>query len=367
LEIHWIAEPAKLRSGTEGRSRSARILVGLLAEPTAPYARAVTPVDRSLDPLESPPAGEADAIARLIHLTAEQVDEQSRVGPTPRGGHSKAHGTVRARLNIAAEIPPPLAVGLFARPGSHAAWVRFSNAWGSVRPDHVRDLRGLAIALDEVEQDFLLVSEPSFFFRDAVEFAQIVEGMLGRKSRLARFFARHPASLLALLRRGAVHANPLAIRYYSVTPYRLGDWVIKYGARPLDPIPNEASGREQADGLRRAMQRTLAHRGARFAIEVQLRTDPERMPIEDAMVAWDEAASPFITVATLEIPAQRFDTPERDEFGERMAFSPWRCGPEHRPLGSVNRARRDVYAALSALRRERNAGSSPTTKGSGPN
>lgn len=79
------------------------------------------------------------------------------------------------------------------------------------------------------------------------------------------------------------------------------------------------------------------------------------MPIENAAVAWREADAPFQKVATLVIEQQVFDTPERQEFGDRLSFNPRRCLPEHRPLGGLNRARRQVYRALSALRHGRNA------------
>ena len=79
------------------------------------------------------------------------------------------------------------------------------------------------------------------------------------------------------------------------------------------------------------------------------------MPIEDPSVRWDEGAAPFRKVATLEIPPQDFDTPERQHFAENLSYNPWRCLPEHRPLGGISRARRQVYRALSAYRHDRNA------------
>jgi hypothetical protein len=35
-----------------------------------------------------------------------------------------------------------------------------------------------------------------------------------------------------------------------------------------------------------------------------------------------------------------------------MSFNPWHALPEHRPLGDMNRARREIYWAMSAFRRE---------------
>jgi hypothetical protein len=96
-----------------------------------------------------------------------------------------------------------------------------------------------------------------------------------------------------------------------------------------------------------------------FEFAVQLRADPTRMPIEDATVRWSERDAPFRKVATLEIPVQDFDTPERQHFAENLSFNPWRCLPEHRPLGGISRARRQVYRALSAYRHDRNAEPNP--------
>jgi hypothetical protein len=39
---------------------------------------------------------------------------------------------------------------------------------------------------------------------------------------------------------------------------------------------------------------------------------------------------------------------------EFASFSAWHCLPEHAPIGPINRARREVYLAISALRRELN-------------
>lgn len=46
--------------------------------------------------------------------------------------------------------------------------------------------------------------------------------------------------------------------------------------------------------------------------------------------------------------------PDRDKQGENMRFSPWHCLAVHRPLGSINRARRLVYHGISELRRRVN-------------
>src|SRR5207248_1602623 len=60
-------------------------------------------------------------------------------------------------------------------------------------------------------------------------------------------------------------------------------------------------------------------------------------------------------VATLEIQMQHFDTAQQNHFGDNLSFNPWRCLPEHRPLGGISRARRQAYRALTSFRHDRNA------------
>src|SRR4029079_15029439 len=89
-----------------------------------------------------------------------------------------------------------------------------------------------------------------------------------------------------------------------------------------------------------------------FEFMVQLQTDPVRMPVEDPAIVWDEALSPFQRVALIRIPKQD-PTAFRDlAVGEQLSFTPWHALPEHRPLGSINRARREIYRAISQQRHE---------------
>ena len=47
------------------------------------------------------------------------------------------------------------------------------------------------------------------------------------------------------------------------------------------------------------------------------------MPIEDAMVEWEEKDSPYRKVATIRIPSQAFESPEQMALAEEIAFNPW--------------------------------------------
>lgn len=69
------------------------------------------------------------------------------------------------------------------------------------------------------------------------------------------------------------------------------------------------------------------------------------------MQEWTEQDSPFIKLATISIPAQKFDFAERQRLDEGMAFMAWHTLREHAPLGGINLARKKVYQEMVKARR----------------
>ena len=64
-----------------------------------------------------------------------------------------------------------------------------------------------------------------------------------------------------------------------------------------------------------------------------------------------------MSVATLRLPPQKFNSTAQMEFAKRLTSQPWHCLPEHRPLGQIKAARRRRYFELSRLRQRMNAAS----------
>jgi hypothetical protein len=67
---------------------------------------------------------------------------------------------------------------------------------------------------------------------------------------------------------------------------------------------------------------------------------------------WKESDYPFIKVAkiTIPLPQTEVDSEENIAHCEKMAFTPWHSLVEHQPIGSINRLRKDVYAASAKHR-----------------
>ena len=78
------------------------------------------------------------------------------------------------------------------------------------------------------------------------------------------------------------------------------------------------------------------------------------MPIENNGVLWPEKLSPRVSIATLRLPKQKFDSPAQMEFARKLSYNPWHTITDHRPLGNQSRARRRMYFELSQLRHNMN-------------
>ena len=145
-------------------------------------------------------------------------------------------------------------------------------------------------------------------------------------------------------------SSPFEAPYFSCVPYLMGEgqammysfWPVSPRKTPIPRLPL----RPPDDYLRNAMVAALDRYEVEIDVRVQLQTDAHRMPIEHAGVLWPERLSPRVSVATLRIPQQRFNSPEQMAFARRLSFNPWHCLAEHRPLGNQSRALRSRNTAL---------------------
>ena len=308
------------------------------------------------------PAGEAAALQVILGEIAAGVRKAALRGPALRDAHPKAHGCVRAEFRVLDSLPAALRVGLFSEPQTYQAWIRFSNGSGTPQADRLGDGRGMAVKLMGVSQsrsktqDFIMINNPAFFVRNAVDYVDFqravpqwrffLPGFNPFRIRLHEFFVAYSITSRRTL-------NPLASRYWSMTPYLFGGTQFKFSARPAGPA-SPFKQTDSPDFLHDNLARHLAGLNAEFDFMAQLRSQPGTMPIEDPTVEWSETAAPFVPVARITIPTQDFDQPSQRALGEALSFTPWHGLDAHRPLGGINRVRRTVYETISSLRHELN-------------
>jgi hypothetical protein len=309
-------------------------------------------------------------------LTREIIDELAKFtrenwlpGAAQRFGNTKTFGVLRGEFSVLPGLPGHLRHGLFAEAASYPAWVRFSGP-GPYAPPDIEDLGQCSVGIkvmgvpgpklmddESFTQDLILVSPASFVTPDIVENAKL-QRWVRAKAPLAYAINPGDSHLLHLFMQmlySPMHANPLEVQYYSNVPFLLGEGqAVQYSLKPVSPARTKIPSRPTENYLRDAMIRTLAAGEWSFDFMVQVQTDSFRMPIENAAVKWPECLSPYIPVARLRLPAQRFDSDRQLAFADVLRYNPWHSLPEHKPLGNSNRARRQMYWELARLRQAMN-------------
>jgi len=336
--------------------------------------------------IETPEPDEQATIRGIIDgMTKSSQTVEKREGHAVRASHAKSSACAIGTLAVSPDLPPELAQGLFAAGGTFDVAVRFAQGPGETLGDRVSTHRGVSVKVFGVAgeklpghhaetQDFVLATGTTFpsgtaagFLRDgkmigtatpmpegfksavsaAMRGVNTVLNAFGTESAKADFFG-HPFS------------HPLTEPYFSQAPLRYGDHVVKLGLFPVAPAQLALKDwmldpKDDENGFRHAAVNYLGAHEAVFELRVQLWTNAETQPIEDASVDWPTEESPYRTVATLRLPAQdAYSDARRRYFDDVMTFRPAHALAVHRPLGSVMRARLQVYEALSKFRHAEN-------------
>jgi hypothetical protein len=338
--------------------------------------------------LEKPEEDEAETVHSLLE-TLHKINETTfkDSGHGLRSVHAKSHGLLTGELRVFDDLPPVLAQGLFAQGGTYPLVMRFSTVPGDLLDDKVSTPRGMAIKLigvpgervtgseGDVTQDFVMVNGPAFGAKDAKHFLsslKLVAATTDRSeslkiafSALARgaekvveVFGGKSGAIVAL--GGHPETNILGETFYSQVPLLYGPYIAKFSIAPVSPeltVLRDAPVdlRDKPDGLREAVNAHFAQHGGNWEMRVQLCTDLNTMPIEDASVAWPEDESPFIPVARISVPPQPAWTETRSAaIDDGMSFNPWHALAAHRPIGSIMRVRKVVYDVMSKVRARQN-------------
>jgi hypothetical protein len=290
-------------------------------------------------------------------------------GAAQRFGNTKTYGVVRGEFTVLPNLPEHLRRGMFAVATTYPAWVRFSSP-GPYAPPDIEDIGQCSVGIklmgvpgekllddEKFTQDLILVSPASFVTPNVTENRKLQRHVRAKTSAwyfLNPFDSHFLAFILQALYTRA-QSSPLECRYYSNVPFLLGDdQAVQYSLKPVSSSRTQIPARPSPNYLREAMVATLDRGDWIFDFMVQKQTDSFLMPIEDATVHWPEKLSPYVTVATLRLPRQRFDSDAQLAFADNLSYNPWHGLPEHRPLGNQNRARRSMYWELARLRQAMN-------------
>jgi hypothetical protein len=353
------------------------------SRPSAPNAP--LRFEPSMERLEADEAATDKALTETLLGISETTFKHG--GHGLRSVHAKSHGLLLGDLRILDEIPPVLAQGIAARPGVYPLMMRFSTTPGDILDDSVSTPRGMAIKIIGVEgerlpgseqeatQDFVLVNGPAFVAPNAKKFLgslkllaattdrgegakKIASAVLRGVETVIEAFGAKSATVATL--GGQRETNLLGETFYSQAPLLWGPYMAKVAVAPVTPelkaltdAPLNVNGKP--NGIREAVIDFFRRNGAEWELRVQLCTNLDAMPIEDASVEWPEKLSPYIPIARISAPPQEaWSEAKSMTMDDGLSFSPWHGLAAHRPLGSIMRARKMAYSDSAQFRGERN-------------
>jgi len=315
----------------------------------------------------------------LLHQ-ARAAREQGR--PLGRGVHAKGV-CLKGVLQVfdlydgrPRAIAERLSHGIFSRPCTLPATVRFSNASATSDRDCTGDVRGLAFQVEipqfrsglPAHHDFSLQSAPTLPFNDLHELALFTKVFTAASQAVALGTLPFREQLIfARIMRDVMHQKRQQLlayqklRYWSAAPFRHGPReIVKYSVwsastnlvQPIDASNPNALRDELLRHVNEDERMSTFEFGVQF-LEAQRMTyqgqaRDSHFWIENAAVEWPEAESPFHTVARLTLLCHsELDATACESL--RIDTSV-KCLPESEPVGEMNRARSRIVAASQFAR-----------------
>jgi hypothetical protein len=331
-----------------------------------------------------------EIVERILLMQANAAAKQHR--PLGRGTHAKGVNagaqfevfdvTVGRDRALAAR----LARGIFARPGTYPATVRFANSDPQVNSDFKADVRSLSFSVDLTRdgaavpadggerQDFSLQNATTLPINDARAFLATMK-LLTASSPAKGLWSLSLQDKLRVLRTLVLAQlqarQPLKpyqqLRYWSTVPFRHGPMdVVKQSAMPSPGNPSRPLQKSNPDALQDELVRHIEEDGTMSSFDFGLQfLDTGNMTywgkrrdasfwIENASVEWKEAHAPFHTVARLTLmPKSRLSM----HASEASYFDvTGNSAPDSAPVGSINRARWPAEVASRQARMRADTG-----------
>jgi hypothetical protein len=318
-----------------------------------------------------------DPIECLRHMFCDMVQKnrvQAGQCPVRRPVFLRTHGIMRGEFTILDSVPQELRQGLFATPGTHPVYVRYSSDLSDGRPDWMSTI-GLGIKVFDVPgekyvsddgagtADILLQNVPFFFVDTARDMCEFTKASF--EGWDADWIQQHAPQTTQLLNDMAKPIRSvLETQLWSVVPFKLGEGqYCKYMLRPGSSTFAEQVDTDDPNFLGKDLAGRMALGPATLDLYIQKRPDDpslgeayveEHFPLDRATVTWDEKLAVPVKVATLTFAQQDITAPDQAVYGDWLAFNIGRVPLANQPVGSVAEARVQVYQTSADYRRAQN-------------
>lgn len=299
-----------------------------------------------------------------------------------RTTHVKTQGIVKGSMTVFDDLPKHLAQGIFSKSGKeYPIGIRYANEPIFLDDDRAPGPRGCGMKVFNVDgpggfldtagqqthtQDFTFNNAPLLELRDlptCLEIFTLREKYFNDKNALTEQVKKRDDKDLQMAPAGLPNQHFLSYTMYSQSAYRYGEYVAKYAIFPTGKFQQELADKNKIDDKSDPDQHSqwlreyFQSNDAEFDFRIQLCRDLNEQPVEDCAVQWNEQKFPFETVAKVTLPKGQdvFEPKRRAFWDDHMKLNTWYGLEAHRPLGSVNRLRKDLYAASVKKREEINA------------
>lgn len=298
-----------------------------------------------------------------------------------RGTHVKTQAIVKGTLIIEPNLPEELAHAIASPENAkqaHPIGIRFANEPSFLQDDRAPGPRGCGLKIFNVEgkfmddvgtetrtQDMTFNNAPLLELRDVkttVEIFTIRERHFREPEKITPELEKRSDKNLQKAPSQLPNQHFLSYTMYSQAAYRWGPYVAKYALFPTGEFQealakshqiSEDSSPEQHS---KWLKEWFEGKEATYDLRVQLCQSISAQSVEDTSVAWDETAFPFRTVGEIVLPAGQdvFSSERRTFWDEHMKLNVWYGLEEMRPLGSVQRLRKELYNRSQGFRSKTN-------------
>lgn len=335
------------------------------------------------DPKLEPEVANEDGLKKEIQelITKFQHNNFSAHRHGFRGTHVKTQAVVKGTFTVKSDLPDHLAVGICSKDNAsraHPLAIRFANEPSFMQDDRIPGPRGCGVRVFDVSgdfmdpigeqtktQDFTFNNAPILELRDlptTVEIFKIRERNFRTPDKIADEVQKRDDAEVQMAPTQLPNQHFVSYVMYSQSAFRWGDAVVKYALFPSTKLQQELE-KQKIDDFSDPEQHSIwlreffRNNDAEYDFKVQLCKDIDAQNVEDTSVQWDEEKYPFETVGKVSIPKGQdsFSSERRVYWEEHVKLNVWYGLEVHRPLGSVNRLRKELYKVSARNRAELNA------------
>ena len=336
--------------------------------------------DPNVEPQIPDEDGKINQLCELANKIQERNFSHHRHGF--RTTHVKTQAIVKGSMKVLDGLPQHLSWGIFSQGGKvYPIGIRYANEPIFLQDDRAPGPRGCGMKVFNVDgpgnfldavgekthtQDFTFNNAPLLELRDlptTLEIFTLREKYFDDPEALKAAVNKRDDKDLQFAPGNLPNQHFLSYTMYSQSAYRYGDHIVKYALFPTGKFQQDLA--EQAtisDGSSREqhsiwLREYFQSHDAEFDFRVQLCRNLEDQSVEDTSVTWDEEKYPFETVAKVTLPKGQdvFDSKRRAFWDDHMKLNTWYGLEAHKPLGSVNRLRKNLYQASVKKREAINA------------